>query len=250
MKAPRIWITHLSVAPWTSAQTWDTYLRRAETTLGDRLIRLDHRDPVRRVADSRNGEGEFIVEFEKNHNSRWVAGKFEKSGVTLNIHFHKGPFDQYARPTHNSITLVLPQKTDRSTIRDLFALGNSHLTPFYSYSDLQPVMTEKGNRHQRLTPGFDIERELVGVFWLTYFGPAYTRFFGAERLLDLYGTQMSDNGGVTLCLGEAPGLLTTEREQAERDLGAQSFAGHGVLKRQGEFALTLAALRGQWEGKK
>jgi hypothetical protein len=41
----------------------------------------------------------------------------------------------------------------------------------------------------------------------------------------------------------SPDLLTCEREQAENDLGPQSFAGHGLLKREGEFALTLAALR-------
>ena len=83
MKLPKIWITHLSVAPWTSAETWDSYLQQAETILRDRLIRLDHRDPVRRVADTRNNEGEFIVAFESHHDRRWVSGRFEKSGGNL-----------------------------------------------------------------------------------------------------------------------------------------------------------------------
>ena len=80
---------------------------------------------------------------------------------------------------------------------------------------------------------------------MTYFGPAYTQFFGAERLLGLKQAQIQEGGGATICLGASPGLLISEREQAENELGPQSFAGHGLLKREGEFALTLAALRGE-----
>lgn len=245
MRPPKIWITHLSVAPWICAEIWDAYLKRAEEILGDRLIRLDHRDPVRRVADTRNREGKFIVGFEKNQDRRWLAGRFEKSEVTFSIDLHEDAVDRQGRSTTNSLTISLPQKTDGATIKELFEFGNSHLMSFYAYSDLQPVITGKGNRHQRLTPGLDIQRELPGIFWLTYFGPAYTKFFGADRISSPKEIRALDGGGVTICLGDSPGLLSTEREQAEHELGARSFAGHGGMKREGEFALTLAALGGQ-----
>lgn len=244
MRAPKIWITHLSVAPWLSAETWDVYLRQAETILGDRLIRLDHRDPVRRVADTRNSEGKFIVAFEEKQDSRWVAGKFAKSDVTFSIELHEDAVDRHGRPTTNNMTISFSQKTDIAKIKDLFEFGNSHLMSFYSYSDLQPVITGMGNSHQRLTPGFDIQRELPRIFWLTYFGPAYRRFFGLDRISDANKVRASHGGGITICLGESPSLLSNEREEAEHEFGAQSFAGHGVLKREGEFEPTLAGLRG------
>ncbi len=243
MTAPKIWISHFSVASWTVAEAWDTYFRTAERILGDRLTKLDHRDPVRRTADTQNHEGNFVVEFEKNHVSRSVAGKFERSKVWFSVNFYTGPTDQYGRETYNYITIHLPQNTDLSTIFNLFEFGNSHLKAFYSYSDLQPVITEKGKLHQRSTSGFDIERELVGVFWLTYFGPAYGDFFGRERMLGFKGAIIGSNGDASICLGKAPSFLTSEREQAEQHLGAKSFAGHGILKRPGEFALTIADLR-------
>lgn len=243
MKAPQIWISHFSVASWTVAEAWDIYFRTAERILDDRLTKLDHRDPVRRTADTQNHEGKFVVEFEKNHSSRWVAGKFERSKIWFSVNFYTGTTDQYARETYNHLTIRIPQKTDSSKIYNLFEFGNSHLKAFYSYSDLQPVITEKGKLHQRSTSGFDIERELVGVFWLTYFGPAYSDFFGRERMLGLRGAIIGSNGDASICLGKAPSFLTSEREQAEQHLGARSFAGHGILKRPGEFVLTLADLR-------
>jgi len=233
----------MSVAPWTSAESWDIYLRTVEHILDDRLVRLDDRDPVRRPADTASSQGKFIVDFEKSHDRRWVSGKFEKSKVTFSIDTYREPVDAYGQPTRNHMTVILPQETDLGKIKELFDFGNAHVSPFYSYADLQPIITEKGKRHQRLTSGFDIERELPGVFWLTFFGPAYTQFFGTERLSSLTQAQMLDGGGTTIRLGASPGLLTFEREQAENGVGPQSFAGHGLLKQEGEFALTLAALR-------
>lgn len=232
-----LWISHHSAARWLDAGQWNHYLRSLEEVLGDRLVKLDTNDPIRRRADTPKSEGDFMVAFKAKEDSRWLFGSFERTKVQLEIRHFKtlGSWE-------NSITVKFPggmtAVADISRVRRAFDLGNQLMRPFYSLADLKEVICSRNPS----TPSLDISRELLGVFWLTHFGPAYRRFFG-EKLDGIPGLELDSEGGATLQLGDAPAQVdNAKREEIMRRLGPASFANGGSPKERGQFALTLKQL--------
>lgn len=238
-----LWITHYSMQRWTVAQVWDDYLRAVERLFSDRLVKLDDTDPVRRKADLKKGEGEFIAAFGEREASRWLRGKFEKTKIEIEVQHYKAGTDSFGRPRENIITVYVPARLtfgpDVARLAALFDLTNETLGVFYAYADLKSVICSK----KPSTPSLDISRELLGVFWLTYFGEKYCRYFGREKLVSLASASPGPHNGVTLRLAESPGQVGDAlRPTLEREIKADSFAGNGGVKERGQFALTLAQI--------
>lgn len=238
-----IWITHYSLSSWNSEKTWDDYLQAIEAVLGDRLLKLDDTDPVRRKADTKNGEGSFVVQFGEHEASRWVRGKFGKTKIEIEIQHYKSGQDSFGRKRENRLSFYIPERMafgpDSRRLIELFRLGNEQLGAFYAYADFKGTICAK----KPSTPSLDISRELLGIFWLTYFGPRYCDFFARSRLLDIYGASAGSTGGVSLQLAGTPGQVGLERRAAtESGLGELSFAGYGMVKAPGQYALTLEDL--------
>ena len=232
-----LWISHHSAARWLDAGQWNRYLRSLEEVLSDRLVKLDTNDPMRRKADTIKSEGDFVVAFKAKEDSRWLFGSFEKTRVQLEIRHFKmlGSWE-------NSITIKflggMTSIADISRVRRVFDLGNQLMRPFYSMADLKEVICSKNPS----TPSLDISRELLGVFWLTYFGSAYRRFFGG-KLGGISGLELDSEGGATLQLGDAPAQVdNATRDDIMERLGPASFANGGPPKERGRFALTLNQL--------
>lgn len=237
MMSRELWINHRSVARWLDPHLWDRYLSALEEVLGDRLTKLDTNDPMRRKADTAKSEGDFVVAFKPREDSRWLFGVFGNSGVQIEIRHFKalGSWD-------NSISLIFPERmtsgSEIGQVRRVFTLGNQMMQPFYAEADLKEVICSI----KPSTPSLDISRELPGVFWLTYFGPAYRAFFGA-KFDGIAGLDEDSRGGVTLQLAESPAqVAASAREGIIKHLGATSFAGGGPPKERGQFALTIHQL--------
>jgi hypothetical protein len=238
-----IWITHYSLTSWNSESAWDAYLQAIEAVLGDRLLKLDDTDPVRRSSDTKNGEGSFVVQFGEHEASRWIRGKFKKTKIEIEIKHYKSGQDSFGRKRENRLSFYIPERmafgTDRHRLIELFRLGNEQLGAFYAYADFKGVVCSK----RPSTPSLDISCELLGIFWLTYFGPRYCDFFTLSRLLNLHGATAESTGGVTLQLAETPDQVGLEnRGIIEGELGELSFAGYGTVKQPGQYALTLTDL--------
>jgi hypothetical protein len=232
-----LWISHHSAARWLDAGQWNHYLRSLEEVLGDRLVKLDTNDPIKRKADTLKSEGDFVVAFKPKEDSRWLFGSFERTSVQLEIRHFKtlGSWE-------NSVTVKFPEGMasieDVSRVRGVFDLGNQLMRPFYSMADLKEVVCSRNPS----TPSLDISRELLGVFWLTHFGPAYRRFFGA-KLDGIPGLELDPEGGATLQLGDSPAQVdNATRDEIMERLGPASFANGGPPKERGRFALTLNQL--------
>lgn len=243
MTTNELWITHYSVCSWMSAKDWDDYLRTVETVLGDRLVKIDDTDPIRRKADTKRGEGSFVVQFGEREDSRWVRGKFEKTKVEIEVQHYKSGKDSFGRERQNLLTIFIPERMtfgpDLRKVIELFHLGNESFGAFYAYADFKKVICAK----KPSTPSLDISRELLGVFWLTYFGPAYCSFFGRDRLLQMEQATDGPADGITLQLAESPSQVPdNSRGTLEREIAPESFAGNGGPKERGEHALTLAQL--------
>ena len=115
------------------------------------------------------------------------------------------------------------------------------LHTFYSYGDIATQLSLK----KKSTGAVDIQAELLGVFWLTYFNDAYVKFFSAERFRDLDGIVSHVGNGMTVELGKRPNELSEDkRKNAALVLGKDSFVDVADLagKRPGKFALTFQQL--------
>ena len=243
MTTGELWITHYSVCSWMSAKNWDDYLRTMEVVLEDRLMKLDDNDPARRKADTQKGEGDFIVQFKEREDSRWIWGTFEKTKIEIEIDHYKAGKDSFGRERKNKCKIFIPERMtfgpDLRKVIELFRLGNESFGAFYAYADFKKAICAK----KPSTPSLDISRELLGVFWLTYFGPAYCSFFGRDRLLHLQQATDGPADGITLQLAESPSQVPdNSRGTLEREIAPESFAGSGGVKERGEHALTLAQL--------
>jgi len=239
-----LWIAHYSICSWNSAKTWDDYLRAIELVLDDRLLKLDENDPVRRKADTSRSEGAYIVEFGEMEESRWLHGRFEKSKIEMEIQFNKNFRDSFGRAWRNRVMFYVPGKFASGVgirrLIELFRLGNEALGAFYAYADLKEVICAK----KPSTPSLNISLELMGVFWLTYFGSDYCAFFGRDTLSGLAETGEGPNNGMTLQLADFPlHVALTRRDAIEHELGALSFAGYGRDKEPGQYAIALEDLK-------
>lgn len=243
INASELWIHHYSVRSWMSANDWDDYLRAVEQILDDHLVKLDQNDPIRRKADTKNGEGGFVVQFGEREDSRWLWGKFQKTNIEFQIQHYKAGKDSFGRLCDNRLDFFIPERMtfgpDLRKVIELFRLGNESLGAFYAYADFKNAICAK----KPSTPSLDISRELLGVFWLTYFGPPYCAYFGRDRLLHLQQVTDGPADGITIQLAESPSQVPeNSRGALEHEIAPESFAGNGGSKERGEHALTLAQL--------
>jgi hypothetical protein len=242
MNGSDIWITHLSMKSWMSAGIWDVYFRAIEQIFGDKIVKLDSNDPARRKADTKAGEGSFVIKFGEREDSRWLYGKLDKTKIEFAIDHFKTGLDSFGRLCNNSIDFYIPHRMsfgpDAEKIVRLFALTHKVLGSFYAYADFKDIICST----KPSTPSLDISRELAGVFWLTHFGPAYSAFLG-NKLKSVSGLEVDLDGGTTLQLGETPAqVAVTAREKIIDQLGSNLFANGGQPKERGQFALTLQQL--------
>lgn len=242
------WMGHHSVQSWNDAALWDDYLRAVESILNDRLAKLDANDPARRKADTARGEGHFVTQFGAKEDGRWLLGRFEKTKIWFVMQHYKNGRDSFGRRRDNTITFHFPEKAHASGVEklvELFHLTNERLGIFYAAADSEEVYCAKKASPPSLG-ALNIASELLGVFWLTYFGPNYCEFFGQERFAALEQVSGGPASGMTLQLAETPGQVPEGlRRMLERRLGAESFAGIGDVsleKPEGRYALTLEQL--------
>ncbi|MFO0898125.1 MAG: hypothetical protein U0836_11935 [Pirellulales bacterium] len=239
-----LWVYHFSCQPLLSADDWAAYFEEAQRILGASISHFDENDPVRRrvkPGDSR-ALGEYAIAFGEHESSRQVFGRMASIGLEFDTNLHRE-----TRVWPNSVTWYFrnPATTDCSLadkVRALFRLGNRRLESFYAFADLQPVMSAKGKASGR---SVDLFAELLGVFWLTYFGPHYVKFIGRDRLAQLEGVQGYFDEGATLSLGETVSDVPADlRRQVEALLRPRLFvdpADH-TDKRPGQFALSAEQL--------
>ena len=238
----KMWVSHLSVANWPEPLQWKSYFEQAQQLLGGPLTHLDDNDPVRRKVTTLDKAGAFMCAFKEQEQSRWVFGRFKTLGIELSIDRFRPGSHQFA----NALTWFLPvsfveKLENRQRLKSLFDLGNRTFKPFYAYSDDVAQIASKN----KPSGAVDIQAELLGVFWITYFNAAYVAFFGKEKFQKLPGVEQSSDGSITIVLGESPKSVANDlREQAAATLGKQSFVNAKDIlgKRPGRFALTFQQL--------
>jgi hypothetical protein len=239
-----LWLSHCACVSWSEPDRWLRFFERAQETLGAEITRLDENDPVRRrVKRGKLAEAaQYVTAFGKLEESRMLFGAIDSLKIEFSIYHHRdnrewvNSFDWYFSRS------VLDDSERIETICKLFDVGNSMLSPFYSYADTLDVL------NRRKKPGaVDVYTELLGIFWLTYFGPKYVDFFGKEKLAALEGIDVTFAEGATLRLGATPQTVSIElRDSIEAKLGRKTFfePDDKMGKRPGQYALGCDKLRG------
>jgi len=236
-----LWIDHYSIDTWSHPNRWISFFEQVQQVLASPLTHLDVNDPVRRKVASLQDAGDFVCAFGPREDSRWIFGEFKALGIDFSIRH----FRQLGR-WPNSLTWHVPlsffeKLGGRQRVRDLFDLGNRTFKPFYAFGDERVQIASK----KKSSGAIDIETELPGVFWFTYFNAAYVSFFGKDKFKDLPGVEHGSDGSVTIVLGDNPKSVTNDlREQAAATLGKQSFVNPNDIlnKPHGRFALTFQQL--------
>ena len=239
-----LWINHYSVESWNEPKIWTSFFDQAQKVLGAPITHLDDNDPVKRKVTSLDGAGDFVCAFGRYEDSRWILGKFKSLGIDFSIQ----QYHQHDRWPNLLLWYVplsfMAKKDSHQRIKTLFDLGNRTLKSFYAYSD-ELVQIE---RKKKASGAIDIETELPGFFWLTYFNATYASFFGNERFRMLPGiVEHANDGSSTVILGENPKTVTGEfRERSEEIFGKSSFVDpNGTLrKKRGQFVLSFEQILG------
>jgi len=201
-------------------EMWSAYLKKIEAVSNYKLTHLDTNDPIRKKAGSLRDAAKYICDIGQSHNSRILHAKFGDPNLTMTIILYK---DRNKFANNVSISFrnkIINSQKGISIIREIFDYSNMSFRPFYSLCDDVEEIVKKKKKS-----GFavNLEAELIGVFWLTYFNSAYVEFFDREKFDTLPYRDISETNGVCFSLGELPTSLNISRDKVEKILGEDTF---------------------------
>lgn len=235
------WMSFKSVQNWNAPQMWSEYFEQAGLILKAPLTHLDDRDPVRKKPASIPSAADYVCAFNGTENGRMVFGIYKSREIHFSIdHFHE------LSDQRNSMTWHFPATFGESlegcnTIRELFDLTIRILNPFYAFVDETKQVTAKSKRYGTL----NLQCELLGVFWLTYFNSAYVEHFGSAKFEVSPSVEYDSKGGAVLVLSPRPSMVDEEvRSAIVNKLGSRSFVhvNDPHHKPPGRYALTFKDL--------
>ena len=200
---------------------WKEYFYKLEHLIGSKLSHLDINDPIRKkVSDLEDAAG-FVCNISEAQTSRTLFAKFGKSKVEMTITLYRD-----AEHFANNIAIYFPEKfvSDNENriqvINNVFTMSVENIKPFYALADTVQAISGK-----RKASGFavDLQTELIGVFWLTYFNKAYVDYFDKSKFQEIPSRQIEGLDGSMVELGESPSAVNVARDQVEALLGKESF---------------------------
>lgn len=240
-------LCHVSCVSWSDPHRWLHYFGQAQEILHANITHLEKNDPVRRRVkpDNLSEMADYVAMIDTREDCRWVFGRIESNDAEFSVQHYRNNADLSGWP--NFINWYFPPRfaesvTGAKAIRSLFDIGNVALSSFYAYADATSYPASKKKEYGAV----NIQAELVGIFWLTYFDAHYESFLGKAKLETLEGVTSVFGNGVTLSLGETPSSVPNGlRNRIESELGPKLFVQpKDVLsKRPGQHALTFEQLR-------
>ncbi|NOX27926.1 MAG: hypothetical protein GXP21_07050 [Gammaproteobacteria bacterium] len=234
-------IRFISVKKLISKDIWESFFIDLENCIGKKITHLDVNDTLKNKFIDAENAAEYVCDFGEKESSRRLFGKFSNTGIRFNINI----FREGSR-FPNSISVMFEKKILKKescieTILNIFRIGNSLFSPFYSYADTTIHVSEK-----RKATGMtvDLEAELIGMFWLTYFNQKYVKFFGNEKIDKASG---SISNGANFKFGSSPTEqeVVLLRNNAEKVLGEKSFVDPKLPfdKPKGRHAILYQSLK-------
>lgn len=242
MATNQIQILLCSLTNLFDIEVWQDMFNQLEEAMGTKLTHLDVNDPIRKKVSTIEEAAKYICDIGNKENSRTVFAKFQKLDVEMTITL----FRENTKSA-NSISIYFPNRiagdcAGLAMINDIFVLTIKKTNAFYALCDMVSSISGK-----RKLSGFavNLQAELIGVFWLTYFNNNYVEYIGASRFSELECQKADELSGILVKLGRSPAVLRVSRDDAERILGEMSFVDptNGDEKLIGKHALTFDLLK-------
>ena len=222
-------------------ELWIALLEELNEITGFQITHLDDKDPIRKKVTNIEDAAEFIVSINEGENSRKVFGKFGKSKIEINIAL-------YREITNfpNTVSIYFPEKyyenlENIERIIKLFLMLNEKINSFYAFCDYMKVVSSK-----RKASGFavDLQAELIGIFWLTFFSDKYVKFIGQDLFQKVPGVVINDKCEALIKLGNNPSEINITRADLEVTLGKDLFVDPELQfdKPKGKYALKFEQL--------
>ena len=231
-KQDEIVIQFFSRSPWDAPALWSQFYSILNVTVGEFPSRLDTNDPLRRQFNdySLKENSEYTCQFGPKEMSRVMFGSYPKNKCHFSLHIYK------SLSSHtSSLNLYLPSSKNELA-EELFNQLSILLEPIYAYSYYQRHVSAKKRADFFAV---DMEQELVGVFWLTFFCKTYVNYFGRDKFQYSNGVEASESDkGIIIKLSDSP--ITVEpdtRTLIEEIIGKNSFVDpkSTLLKPKGKY---------------
>jgi len=199
---------------------WVKLISELERIFRHKLSHLDVNDPMRKKVSDLETASDYICSIGEQESSRKIFGKFGKSKIEISISIFRE-----ATLFPNSLSIHFPEKVASNQeglfmLRNAFDESNRCLKPFYSICDSMDTIAAK-----RKSTGYavDLQAELIGAFWLTYFNKAYVDYFEESKFQEIPSRQIEGLDGSIVELGESPFSVNVARDHVEALLGKESF---------------------------
>ncbi len=207
-----------SRTPWDISTLWEKFLVVLGDELNEMPSKLDANDPLKRnFSDySLKENAKYICAYGEQESSRTIFGSCPKSECSFSILLCK-----IASGRNNSLSIYLSQSAGEFAEKLFFRLLDV-LSPIYAYCDFQSKISAKKRAD---CFAVNLEEELLGVFWLTYFCNTYVNHFGHSKFMSLNNVDLSKgSNGVTLRLAGTPKSIGPNlRQLTEETIGKLSF---------------------------
>lgn len=223
-------------------EVWENMFNQLEEAMGTKLTHLDVNDPIRKKVSTTEEAAKYICDIGDKENSRTVFAKFQKLGIEMTITLFRDN-----TKSANNISIYFPNRiagdcAGIAMINEIFVFTIKKTNAFYALCDMVSSISGK-----RKLSGFavNLQAELIGVFWLTYFNNSYVEYIGTSRFSELECQKADELSGILVKLGRSPAVLRVSRDDAERCLGEMSFVDptNSDEKPIGKHALTFDLLK-------
>ena len=207
-----------SRTPWDAPQLWERTLVILGDVLNGMPLKLDANDPLKRNFKdySLNENAVYICDFGLKETSRTIFGRYPKKKCYFSSVICKA-----SSGNNNALSIYLPNSAIE-TAESLFNRLLEVLSPIYAYADFQTNISKKKRADFFAV---NLEEELVGVFWLTFFCSTYVNHFGASKftLLNNIGLVTSSHGIVAKLADSPESAGINLRQSVEEAIGKLSF---------------------------
>lgn len=201
---------------------------------------IDTNDPLRnKVASAKEASNYFSHLLPIKHDL-WVFGKIgkpKKIDLMINLSNNEGEnaFPDYIHLSFSR--LDINKEKDILYLNNIFIEISKIIKPFYAICDLSKYISQKKNEKGG---SVNIQEELIGVFWLTFFNNKYSEFLEIrEKGID--DCIIEELDGNLIKLGETPLNLILYRAEAEEKIGKIFFVDPKFIlnKSIGKYALSF-----------
>lgn len=207
-----------------------------------KMTYLDEKDPLRNKISNFKEAAEYINGLNKNKNSWYIGGKIGKPmQIYLTIQSSKNK-NEDAYPDKVSFCfekINLQEEGVGEYLKVFFIKIIETLEPFYAICDIQDAISKKKKK-----TGFpiNIQCELTGIFWLTYFNDIYSHYLGFDKLPSHINEKL--NKGSLISLGKSLSKIEILGSEIEKLIGNSHFVDINTTldKPIGKYVLTFEGL--------